>query len=469
MISASTFTLPVEAEENIRTQMNLGIKSGDDNEPTGDTDSALPTLVRVGETHLIYGRLMQLPTGKNLQPLPDAEVKLIDVFNNAQNPIVLATAKSDSDGYFVFEWKVSVKKFKEQLGEFKIVEGVTALETLRLQILGVYDGDSTHAKSTSQGYIVNLKPLRLDVSIQTDKQLYTVNESAQVTVTFKDASSQLTDPDILEIFLGSNSISSIHQSVGTYFFNTPPLSEKVHKVTVLADKEEYIKEVRSATITVSAKVDLPVDLNVKLDRDTYGLGDFLVITGTAKPVMDGRVVLINVVNPNGAIYNFGHVTPDANGAFEHKFRIVGQLAVTGEWKTTLTYLGSQLTQSFSVGELPTQLLQVAVQSSSVVNDLGETLDEGLLGSPIGIQTELVNNEKKEIALTYIVQITDADGFTVMVSWIKGIILKPDTSFKPAIFWIPENQGYYSVEIFVWESLENPIPLSAPKTLEINVA
>jgi hypothetical protein len=314
-----------------------------------------------------------------------------------------------------------------------------------------------------------LKPLRLSVSIQADKQLYTVNESAKVTVTFKDVTGQLTDPDILEIFLGSDSISPVHQSVGTYFFATPPLSEKVHKVTVLADKEEYITEIKSATITVSAKADLPVDLNVELDRDAYALDDSLVITGTAKPVMEGRVVLINVVNPNDAIYNFGHVTPNTDGTFEHKFRLVGQLAVTGEWKATLTYLGSQVTKSFSVGEMPAKSLQVAVQSSSVVNDLGETLDEGLLGSPVGIQTELANNENKEIALTYIVQVTDADGFTVMVSWIKGIVLKPNTSFKPAIFWIPENQGDYNVEIFVWESLENPVPLSAPKTLEISVA
>ncbi|MEE8132152.1 MAG: hypothetical protein V3T40_01085, partial [Nitrososphaerales archaeon] len=123
----------------------------------------------------------------------------------------------------------------------------------------------------------------------------------------------------------------------------------------------------------------------------------------------------------------------------------------------------------SVGELPTRFLQVDVQSSSVVNALGEPIGEGLVNSPIGIQTDLANNEVQEIPLTYIVQVMDAEGFTVMISWIKGITLKPDMNIRPAVFWIPETQGNYNVAIFVWESLENPTPLSEPKTLRITIA
>jgi hypothetical protein len=468
LMSVATFTLPVEAQGSSKTQITLGLKKDFDGKVTGDPDNALPSLVRVGETHLVYGRLMQLPDGKNFQPLPNGEVKLIDVFNNAQNPIVLATAKSDKDGFFVFEWKVSTRVFKQH-GVFKLQEGITSLENVRLQILGVYEGDPTHTKSTSRGYIVQLKPQRLDVSIQTDKRLYTVGESAHVTVMFKTPTGELVDPDMIEMFFGPSTVSPVRQNVGTYFFTSPPLSENIHKVTVLFDKEDYLREIRSATITASVKAALPVDLNAMLDRDTYGLGELLVITGTVKPVMEGRLVLINVNNPDGTIYNFGHVTPNADGTFKHEFRLVGPLAITGEWKATYTYLGSQIIDSFSVRELPTKFLQVTVQSSSLVTDIGETLEEVELGSPVGIQAELANEEREEITLTYIVQVKDAEGFTVMLSWIKGIALKPDMSLKPAIFWIPQSKGFYDVEIFMWESLENPVPRSAPKTLEIVIA
>jgi hypothetical protein len=468
MMSILAFTLPVGADGNIRTLITLGIKKDVDGQIRGEPDNALPSLVRVGETRLIYGRIMQFPDGRNLQALPDVEVKLINVFNKAQEPIVLATARSDSDGFFVFEWKVSLKEFKK-LGMFKVQEGITSLENQQLQILAVYDGDSDHAKTTSRGYLVDLKPQRLGISVMTDKRLYTIGESAQVTVTFKDIEGKLTDPDTLELFFGSVTISPVHQAVGTYFFTSPPLSENIHKITVLADKEDYLREIITATVTASAKVDLPVNLDVKLDQDRYGLGDFVSIAGTVKPVMEARFVLINIANPNGVIYNFDHVVPNADGTFKYEFGLVGLLAVTGEWKATVTYLGSQMIDSFNVEELPTKLLQIAIQSSSIVNDRGEPLEEGSLGTPLGIQTELVNNEKKDIPLTYIVQVKDADGFTVMVSWIKGMVLKPSTNIKPAIFWIPEKHGGYKVEIFVWESLENPMPLSAPRTVNITVA
>jgi|GEM_PF-2026270 len=472
IVSIVAIALPVEAQQqHIKTQLVLGV-ARDVSDPaggqTGGEDTALPALVRVGETRLVNGRLMQLPDGRNLQPLPNAEVKLIDVFNNAQNPVVLATATSDSEGFFVFEWKVSAKEFKK-LGVYKLQEGITSIENLRLQILAVYDGDDTHAKTTSRGYLVDLKPLRLTVNIKTDKQLYTVNERAQVTITFKDPDGKPVDPDTLEVFFKSTAVSPVRRDVGIYFFATPPLSENIHMVTVLADKEEFLSETITSTITASTQAAQPVDLDIRLDQEAYGLGDFIMIDGTVDPVMEGKVILINVVNPNGSTFNFGRVVPDADGSFKYEFALVGPLAVQGEWKATVTYLGFQSANSFAVGELETKLPMVAVASSGIVNDKGGTLSEGSLGAPVGIQTELANREKKEVALTYIVQVKDAQGFTVMVSWIKGIVLKPDTSTKPAIFWIPDVQGRYDVQIFVWQSIENPAPLSMPKTMTINVA
>jgi hypothetical protein len=468
LMSVSTLAFPVQAQGNIRTQITLGLKKDFDGQVTGDPDQALPSLVRVGETYLIYGRLMQLPDGRNLQALAAAEVKLVDVFNNAQNPIVLATARTDNDGFFVFEWKVSAKQFKE-LGVYKLQEGITSLENLRLQILGVFEGDSSHAGATSRGYIVNLKPIRLNVSIKTDKQLYALGESAKVTITFMDPTGQLTDPDLLEVFFDSAAISPVRQDIGTYFLASPPLSENIHKVTVLFDKEDYLREIITSTVTSSAGVGIPVNLKAELDQTQYGLGDFIEINGTVAPVIEGRLVLINVLNPSGSLYDFGHVSPNAEGTFKHQFRLVGPLATVGQWSVTYTYLGMQTSDSFSVRESPTKMTRVSVESSSIVNDIGEPIEEVVLGSPTGIQVELSNKQREEVALTYIVQIKDSQGFTVLLSWIKGIRIMPDTSTKPAIFWIPEHKGEYTVEIFAWESLENPMPLSPPESLQISVA
>lgn len=467
VMSVATFAIPAEAE-SIRTQITLGLLKNPDGETRGDPAHALPDLVRVGETRLVYGRIMQLPDGKNLQPLPNAPVKLVDVFNNAQNPIVLATATSDSDGFFIFEWKVTAKPFKD-LGVFSLQEGVTSIDNLRLQVLGVFDGDATNAKSTSRGYIVQLKPLRLDINVSTDKRLYEINESARVTITFKDDVGQFVDPDVLTVFFGQTRILPIRESVGTYFFTTPSLSENIHRVAVIADKEEYLREVITATITASPRVGIPVELDIKFDQAAYGLGDSVVVSGTVRPALEGRAVLISIVNSQGSIYNIGRILPDADGMFRNEFRLVGPLATAGEWGVTTTYAGVQRIMSFNVGELPTQFMQISVESQSLVNDLGETLDEGSLGVPLGIQTELANNERVAIELTYIVQVKDANEFTVMVSWIRGVNLQPSASSSATVFWIPESRGDYSVEIFIWKSLEEPVQLSIPRAVDVTVA
>ena len=123
--------------------------------------------------------------------------------------------------------------------------------------------------------------------------------------------------------------------------------------------------------------------------------------------------------------------------------------------------------SLNVVELPTKSLQIIIQSQSVVNDLGEMIDKVQLGSPVGIQAKLTNNEKSTVPLTYIVVIKDSEDFTVMISWIKSAI-KPNMDIKPTIFWIPENKGNYNVELFIWESFKNPIPLSDTENLNIIV-
>ena len=467
IISISTSQLPVEAQQNSKTELTLGIKKNIDGHPEGSEENAIPAIIHVEQTYLIYGRLMQIQDDGTRVSLQDAEVKLIDVFNNVQNPVVLTTAKTDNDGYCVFEWKVSAKKLN-QIGAYEAQEGITSLNNIRLQVFGIYEGDSTHAKSTSIGYNVKLKPLRLIVDVETNKTTYDAGESAQITITFKDSTNQLTDPDTLEVFFKSLTMLPVRQEVGVYSFITPPLAKNTNNnVVVLADKENYLREIISSTVIVSAVDKIFVDLNVKYDQDTYGLGDFVTITGTVRPVMTGNVVLIKIINPNGVIFNFGQVVPNIDGIFEYEFRLSGKSAITGEWNITYNYLGSQVIDSLNVVELPTKSLQIIIQSQSVVNDLGEMIDKVQLGSPVGIQAKLTNNEKSTMPLTYIVVIKDSEDFTVMISWIKSVI-KPNVDIKPTIFWIPENKGNYNVELFIWESFKNPIPLSDTENLNIIV-
>ncbi|MFY3741335.1 MAG: hypothetical protein HMLIMOIP_001790 [Candidatus Nitrosomirales archaeon] len=468
-MSAFAIAFPADAQSNTRTQINLGIKKSDNPSSTsasGADDFALPSIVRVGETHFVNGRLVQIEGKSSLSGLANAGVKLIDVFNNAQNPLVLATAITDKEGYFVFEWQVHEKVF-EQLGVYKLQEGIGSVDNIKLQILAKYDGDADHASSTSRGYIVELRPLRFTINVTADKQMYSVDEVAEVRVTFKNPAGEFIDPDALEIFFDSTIIPPTKIDVGSYFFVTPALTEKIHLITVIADKEEYLKENIFESVVATAKLDVPVAILSVLDQREYGIGDFVEVSGDVRPAFVERAVLFDIRNPNGVLYNVGQVFPNEDGKFDHQFKLGGTLAVPGKWSITTTYLGQQTSSTFDVGTIQTKFMRIGVELPETVDQNGDPLGQGNLGTPIGIQSTLTNNENRDIKLTYIIKVTDSDGVTAMVSWIKGSV-NSGMNLKPTIFWIPDTAGNYNIDIFVWDSLDIPIPLSAPAKIKIGV-
>jgi hypothetical protein len=59
---------------------------------------------------------------------------------------------------------------------------------------------------------------------------------------------------------------------------------------------------------------------------------------------------------------------------------------------------------------------------------------------------------------YIVQVKDADGFVVSISTVGGT-LPAGQSFDVSASWTPTAAGTYTIEVFVWNELGKPSPLS----------
>lgn len=67
---------------------------------------------------------------------------------------------------------------------------------------------------------------------------------------------------------------------------------------------------------------------------------------------------------------------------------------------------------------------------------------------------------------YILQVKDSNEFTVMLTWIKGT-MNASSALDAGISWTPEESGNYTVEVFVWKSLEEPgLPLT--KSIMVSV-
>jgi hypothetical protein len=87
---------------------------------------------------------------------------------------------------------------------------------------------------------------------------------------------------------------------------------------------------------------------------------------------------------------------------------------------------------------------------------------------IQITSELVNPYNKTSEFIYLVQIKDNSDRVVSLSWLQGT-MGPFQIINPSTSWNPDKMDSYYVMGFVWKSLEDPIPLSPPMTLDLVIS
>ena len=105
------------------------------------------------------------------------------------------------------------------------------------------------------------------------------------------------------------------------------------------------------------------------------------------------------------------------------------------------------------------------------NAVDSTDDDGAVIIPAGQQVQVTADlsyaQDANQDFVYLVQIQDSGGVTVSLSSLAGS-LSGGQSLSPLTSWLPANLGTYTVTAFVWESLENPVALSLPITMNVSV-
>ncbi len=113
--------------------------------------------------------------------------------------------------------------------------------------------------------------------------------------------------------------------------------------------------------------------------------------------------------------------------------------------------------------------KVGLSDTDTVDAFGSRIQQLFVGQQMLLQSVLANNQEVPQDFVYIMRVTDSEGFTVQLSWIQGI-LRPEQSFTVAQSWLPEDGGVFTVQILVWESMTNPVPLrSSIESLQLIVS
>ncbi len=127
----------------------------------------------------------------------------------------------------------------------------------------------------------------------------------------------------------------------------------------------------------------------------------------------------------------------------------------------------ELFASASIGYLVPPIERAVASEPEIVDSRGESVNTPSVNEQVLIQSEITNVQKKKQPFAYIVQIKDNAGVTVSLSWVTGE-LPPEDSFKAAQSWMPDSQGTFSIEIFVWESIDNPNAISPVRNTTVDI-
>ncbi|RLG05357.1 MAG: hypothetical protein DRN61_00850 [Thaumarchaeota archaeon] len=232
------------------------------------------------------------------------------------------------------------------------------------------------------------------------------------------------------------------------------------------------------------------DATLAFDKDTYTMDDTAIITLT-EPDKNQNTSIKETVNitvystsdPAGITVTLVETDVDT-GVFEGSLTFTsgsstGSIlkAADGDTITAVytddtprdkpTITSKKVTATAKIGAAVPTLPIEAGAPALTDPTTGETLETGKVGKSVMVSTELSNTASVDQDMLYIVQIKDATGRVVYMSYISGTV-PANRTFTFGIQWTPDSAGDYTVEVFAWKSWTEPTPLSESVSQTVTV-
>ena len=198
-------------------------------------------------------------------------------------------------------------------------------------------------------------------------------------------------------------------------------------------------------------------IDVWSDSDAGGINLTVTETGEMTGVFEGTVFFSTTNESSGSRLLVGQgdtVTAEyEDNTLPNPYTIADELDVTA---------------TVIIRTVVPPLERVSMNECKTVDSFGNQFTNVTVNQQIQITCDLANSQDKEQQFTYLVQIKNSnDDVTVNLSWITGTLL-PGQMLSSSLSWIPQTPGTYDATVFVWESINDPTPLTNPVSLTVNV-
>ena len=123
-----------------------------------------------------------------------------------------------------------------------------------------------------------------------------------------------------------------------------------------------------------------------------------------------------------------------------------------------------LAQEIVISNIPTSE-RLSMNELEILSQNGELIERLEIGQTGMLFSKVKNAIDFSQEFTYIVQIKNEDNNVISLSWVTGETM-PSQELGMSVSWMPQEPGKYSIERFVWNSIQGAIPLTDTVSTEI---
>ena len=116
-----------------------------------------------------------------------------------------------------------------------------------------------------------------------------------------------------------------------------------------------------------------------------------------------------------------------------------------------------LVQEIIISNIPTTE-RLSMNELEILSQNGELIERLEMGQTGMLFSKVKNAIDFSQEFTYIVQIKNEDNNVISLSWVTGETM-PSQELGMSVSWMPQEPGKYSIERFVWNSIQGAIPLT----------
>ena len=102
--------------------------------------------------------------------------------------------------------------------------------------------------------------------------------------------------------------------------------------------------------------------------------------------------------------------------------------------------------------------RLSMDELEILSQNGELIEKLVIGQNGMLFSKVKNTVDFSQEFTYIVQIKNEENNVISLSWVTGETM-PSQELGMSVSWMPQEPGKYSIERFVWNSIQGAIPLT----------